>query len=239
VTESELNLIARSYFAIEIQRLGRPILGKQQGQASRDRRKEVLTRSGVSSLVIDSLCDQSRGQNVAVVCFYFDFAVQKEQSSTGMLGALLKQVVGGLEEVPEGIAQAYEEQKRFIGGRGLHLTDIEKMLQAISSKKLTFICIDALDECIAGYRIKVLDSLDQILQKSPGARIFLTGRPYIQAEIEKRLSERATTLSVTPRRGDIVRCLCSRLGEDTTLDAMDSTLEADILRKVPEDISEM
>ena len=29
-----------------------------------------------------------------------------------MLGALLKQVMGGLEEVPEEIAQAYEAQKR-------------------------------------------------------------------------------------------------------------------------------
>jgi len=31
--------------------------------------------------VIDSLCDQFTGQDVAVECFYFDFAVQKEQSS--------------------------------------------------------------------------------------------------------------------------------------------------------------
>ena len=113
------------------------------------------------------------------------------------------------------------------------------MLQGTSSKKLTFICIDALDECMAGYRAKVLDSLNQILRKSPGTRIFATGRPYIQAEIEKRLPERVTILSVAPRRGGIVRYLHSRLGEDTTPDAMDSTLEADILRKTPEDISEM
>jgi len=90
-----------------------------------------------------------------------------------------------------------------------------------------------------GYRVKALDSLNQILQKSPGTRIFVTGRPYIQAEIEKRLFERVTTLSVTPRSGDIVRYLRSRLGDDRTPDAMGSTLGADILRKVPGAVSEV
>jgi len=48
-----------------------------------------------------------------------------------------------------------------------------------------------------------------------------------------------TSLSISPKRGDIVRYLHSKLEEDTTLDAMDSSLEAEILRKIPEDISEM
>ena len=71
----------------------------------------MLTSPDVSSLVIDRLCDQAQGQNVAVACFYFDFAAQREQPSTSMLGALLKQVVSGLEEVLGGIAKAYEKQK--------------------------------------------------------------------------------------------------------------------------------
>ncbi|RPA93514.1 hypothetical protein L873DRAFT_1635067, partial [Choiromyces venosus 120613-1] len=54
----------------------------------------------VSSLVIDSLCDRARGQNVAGGCFYFDFASQKEQLPASVLGALLKQVVSGREKIP-------------------------------------------------------------------------------------------------------------------------------------------
>ena len=81
----------------------------------------VLTNCEVSSLVIDSLCDGAGGQNAAVACFYFDFAAQKEQSSTSMLGAVLKQVVGGLDEVPGEIARAYGDQRRVIGGRGPRL----------------------------------------------------------------------------------------------------------------------
>ena len=199
----------------------------------------MLTGRNVSSLVIDRLCDQARGQNVAVACFYFDFAARKEQPSTNVLGALLKQVVGGLEEMPEEIVRAYEDQKKVIGGRGPQLSDIAKMLQIASSERLTFICIDAMDECAAVHRVKLLDSLHQVLQKSSGTRIFMTGRPHIQAEIGKRLSGRVATIVITPRRNDIIGYLRSRLKEDTNPDAMDSSLEADILRKIPEDISEM
>ena len=199
----------------------------------------MLTSGDDSSLVIDNLCDRARGQEVAVACLYFDFAAQKEQSSASMLGAVLKQVVGGLKKVPEGIVQAYEDQKKVIGGREPQLDDIVKMLQTIAGERPTFICIDALDECVAKYRVKLLDSLNQILQRSPGARVFVTGRPHIQAEVGNRLSGRVLTIHITPRRNDIISYLHIRLDEDTRPDAMDSSLRADILKKIPEDISEM
>ena len=199
----------------------------------------MLTSRDISSLVTDMLCDQAGGQNVAVACFYFDFAAQRDQSSTSMLGALLKQVVNGLEEVPEKIVEAYEKQKMVIGGRKPELSDILKMLQTTSSGKLTFICIDALDECGPEHRVKILDSLHQIRQNSPGTRIFVTGRPHIQDEIGRRISGRLTTIHITPKRDDVIGYLRARLSEDTSPDAMDSSLEADILRKIPDDISEM
>jgi len=202
-------------------------------------RVRVLISSGTSSLVTDRLCDQAEEGNVAVACFYFDFAAQKEQSPMSTLGALLKQVVSGLEEVPGGIVKAYEKQKKVLGGRAPQLSDIVSMLQATSSGKRTFICIDALDECAAEYRVKFLDSLHQILQSSPGTRILVTGRPHIQDEIGRRISGRVTTIRIAPKRGDVIGYLRARLSEDTNPDAMDTSLEADILKKIPEDVSEM
>ena len=199
----------------------------------------MLTGRDDSSLVVDRLCDQAGGQNTAVVCFYFDFLARKEQSTTSVLGSLLKQVVSGMERIPEEISRAFQEQKQVIGGREPGLPDIVKMLQTTSSKKRTFICIDALDECVAGYRVKLLGSLNQILQKCPGTRIFVTGRPHIRAEVGKRLAGSLTNLSISPRRDDIISYLHTRLDEDTIPDAMDSSLEADILKKIPQDISEM
>ena len=189
--------------------------------------------------MIDSLCDRARERNAAVACFYFDFAAQKEQSSASVLGALLKQVVRGLEKVPGEIIQAYEDQENVIGGRGPRLADIVEMLQVTSSRKRTFVCMDALDECVPGNRVKLLDSLDKILQQSPGTRVFVTGRPQIRPEMGRRLAGRVASLSISPKRDDIIGYIRTRLDEDTDPDAMDSSLEADILRKIPEDISEM
>jgi len=197
----------------------------------------VLISRDTSSLVVDRLCDQARGQNIAITCFYFDFAARKEQSATSMLGSLLKQMVSGMERVPDEISRAFQEQKKVIGGCGPQLADIVKMLQAITSSHPTFICIDALDECVGVQRFKVLDSLNQVLEKSPGTRIFMTGRPHIRPEIEKRLARRAISLSVSPSKGDITTYLHARLGEDETPDAMDESLEAEILEKISENIS--
>jgi len=188
---------------------------------------------------VDRLCDQAMGQNTAVTCFYFDFAARKEQSVTSMLGSLVKQVVGGMERIPEEISRAFREQRLAIGGREPRLPDIVKMLQAVTASLRTFICIDALDECVAVHRVKLLSSLKQILEKSPRTRIFITGRPHIRAEIEKRLSGRVINVSVGPRKADIIGYLLARLDQDETPDAMDRSLMADILETIPENISEM
>ena len=113
------------------------------------------------------------------------------------------------------------------------------MLQITSTRKRAFICIDAIDECAIEHQVKLLDSLGQLLQQSPGTRIFVTGRPHILPEIRRRLAGRVMSISISPKRDDIVAYLRSRLAADTTPDAMNSTLEADILKKIPDDISEM
>ena len=199
----------------------------------------MLTCPDFSSVIIDSLCSQARGNNATVACFYFDFAAQNEQSLANMLGSLVKQLVFGLDEIPEEISKAYEERKNAIGGQGPQISNILKMLQTISSRKRTFICIDALDECATGDRAKLLDSLGQLLEQSPGTRVFVTGRPHILPEIGRHLAGGVTSFSISPKRDDIVTYLRCKLAEDPTPDSRDNNLEADILEKIPDDISEM
>ena len=170
--------------------------------------------------MVDSLCDQAGGQNIAVACFHSDSTAQREQSSTSILGALLKQLVVGLGEVPGEITRAYEEQKNFIGGRRPRHTDIVKMLPTASSGKRTFICVDALDECVPERRVKLLGSLSQILQKTPATKVFVIGRPHIRPEIGRRFSGRVTNLSVSTKTDDIIRYIRSGLEEATTPNAM-------------------
>jgi len=199
----------------------------------------VLTSRDDSSLVVDWLCLWAKGQHTAVTCFYFDFAARKEQTATSMLGSLIKQMINRTEGIPAEIWRALRDQKDAVSGRRPQLGDIVKMLQLITSSQPTFMVIDALDECTALQRYRLFDSLQEILEKSPGTRVFVTGRPHIRAEIETRLAGRVTSVSICPIRDDIVRFLRVRLSEDETPDAMDESLEAEILEKIPGSISEM
>jgi len=155
-----------------------------------------------------------------------------------MLGALLKQVVCGLEKIPEEITQEFVEQKKVIGGRGLRLDQIVKLLVATSLKP-TFVCIDAMDECAVRDRAKILTSLGEIIQKSPTTRVFLTGRPHIRGEVETRLPRGVMAVSVSPWKYDIIHYIRRRLEEDPSPDAMDERLESEIVKKIPETVSEM
>ena len=180
-----------------------------------------------------------RGRNGTVACFYFDFAVQKEQSPTTVLRSLLKQVVGGLEKIPAKIVEAFRDRKKTTGGQRLGLGRVVEMLQDISSSRPTFICFDALDECVAEYRGRLLESLQQILHKSLSTRIFLAGRSHVWDEVEKHLAGRVVAVSITPTKDDIIRFLRAKLREDTIPDAMDNSLEEDIINNIPKTVSEL
>jgi len=199
----------------------------------------LLRNCDASSLVIDRLCDSAREQNAVVACFYFDFAAQKEQSAATVLSSFLKQLVGGLEKIPAKIIEAFRDQKKTTGGRRLELGQVVDMLQDISSSRPTFICIDALDECIAECRAKILDSLQQISHKSPSMRIFMAGRLHVRDEVVKRLAGRVAAVSIIPTKDDIILFLRAKLKEDTAPEAMDKTLEEDIIKNIPETVSEL
>ena len=186
------------------------------------------------------MCDEPTedGEEIAVACFYFDSAVQKEQSATSVLGALLKQVVGGLKQIPKELTDAFLRHKRFIGGRKLQPPEIVKMLGSLSSTQPTFFCLDALDECPAPDRAKILLSLKDIIEMSPTARVFLTGRPYVGGEVGKHLFVGAP-ISISPPEGDIVRFIHTKLAADPNSDEMDERLEAEIVKKILETFSEM
>jgi len=178
------------------------------------------------------------GRNTTVVCFYFDFAAQKEQSPTAVLSSLLQQVVRGLEKIPANIVQAFRDQKAT-GGRRLGLIQVVEMLQDLSSSRRTFICIDAIDECMAGHRGKFLESLKQILSKSLNTRIFLAGRLHVLDEVEKYLAQSVAAVSTMTTRDDIIRFLRFKLKEDIRPDAMDKSLEEEIMETIPATVSEM
>ena len=189
-------------------------------------------------MVIDSLCDQAGDKDVAVVGLYCDYLAQQEQSATNMLGAMLKQIVsrGG---IPEHIREAFRKAKKKFGVRSLLLADMEDILKkTIASLPRVFICIDALDESSPKHRLELLKSLRKIIRRSSNTRLYIAGRPHIDHEIVKCFSE-AIRIPLCPTHGDIKSYLEMRLDGDTDPNAMDEELRANIMRIVPEKISEM
>ena len=189
--------------------------------------------------MIDTLCKYAVEGSAGVACFYFDFAAKEEQSLEAILGLVLKQVVGGLDEVPEKIVEAFRGRRKVIGGRKLQLEEIVGFLQDITSARRTFICMDALDEYPARHRMKLLDLFNQVLQNSPCARLFLTGRPQIRDEVDRHLAGKAVTRLITPITGDINTFLQAKLNEDTMRHVMDESLKEEIVQNLAKTVSEM
>jgi len=169
--------------------------------------------------------------------FYYDFASREAQSPTNMLGSLLKQLLSGLGAIPGEIVQKFRGQK-VIGGRRLQLPDIVKMCAVVTYLQRTFICVDAFDECVPKHRLEVLEALGQILRGSPNTRMFMTGRSHIRGAVERGLGGGTISVCIKSKDDDIVTYLRARLRKDTTPEAMDSFLENDILKSIPEGISE-
>jgi len=93
--------------------------------------------------VVDSLCDQAGGANIAVVGLYCDFLSQHEQPTTSMLDAILKQL-DTREGIPKHIREAFQKAKKEFSRRGLRLYNLVEFLRgAIASLQRVFICIDA------------------------------------------------------------------------------------------------
>ena len=177
-------------------------------------------------------------QDIVVVGLYCDYLDRKEQTTSKILGAMLKQLIGS-GNVPGDIRKAFEDAKRHFGGVGPEASELLKMLKtSIAQRKWVVICIDGLDENLAAHRASLLSALQTIVQEMPNVRLLLTGRPFIRPEVERYFPDMDTIL-VSPTMEDIEAFLRMKLDRDPEPDAMDESLREDIMEIIPKKISEM
>ena len=175
---------------------------------------------------------------MTVAGLYCDYLDRKEQTTSNMLGAMLKQLVGR-GNIPEDIHKAFEAAKDHFGGVRPQVPELVNMLKtAIGQRQRVVICIDGLDESLTVHRTGLLSSLQAITQELPNVRLFLTGRPFIRGEVEKYFPT-VDTISVSPTKEDTRTFLKVKLAGDPEPDAMDESLKADIMEIIPRTISEM
>jgi len=154
-----------------------------------------------------------------------------------MMGAILKQLVGR-GDIPEAIREAFQKAKKC-GARRPLLTDLMQMLRiAIDSLPRVFFCIDALDEYLPKGLPVLLGSLQNIFQKPPTTRIFLTGRPHVGEAIQRYFTK-VVVMPVSPTQDDIKNYIEMRLNRDEEPEVMDNNLRADIAKIILEKMSDM
>ena len=187
---------------------------------------------------MDSLCDRTGEENIAVAGFYCDFPSQQEQTINNTVGAILKQLVGR-GRIMKDLRVAFQKASQELGGRGPRLVDMVGMLRtAIASIPRVFICIDALDECLPRCLPELLGSLRDIVKEAPNTRIFLTGRPHVWGDIQRYFSQ-TIVIPLNPNTNDIRDYVEMRLDRDSETEAMSNGLRADIVRVIQEKISDM
>jgi len=201
----------------------------------------MLISGEISSLVIDSLREQTCGENIAVLSLYCDYQTQKEQSAVNIIGSLLSQAALDASQIPSEIRRTFELKKR--GRQALRLPDMLKLfVKTVSSIERVYICFDAMDELLPENRSELLRALRQIVRDAPNVRLFLTGRPHIRAELDKYLTKGAYTIHIAADQGDIARYVSRRMEDDDDdgdPDLMPDDLKNDILETMLEKASEM
>ena len=200
------------------------------------RKLTSLTACNSSSLVIDHFYGNE--QDFTVAGLYCDYLDREEQTTSNILGAMLKQLIGS-GVVSEEIRKSFEVAKRHFGGVHPEIPELLNMLKtAIGKRGRVVICIDGLDECLASHRTGLLSALQAIFRESPNVRLFLAGRPFIRHEVERYFPS-VDTILVSPTREDTEAFLRIKLDGDPEPDAMDESLRANIMEIIPKKISEM
>jgi hypothetical protein len=165
-----------------------------------------------SSLVIDHLSSKFSSENVCVAFSYCDYRDQKQQTTENVVIGILRQALTIAKRVPEDVMSALVQRKKAGG-----TPDLECALRFLSAIlrtfDMTYLCIDALDECADDHRWNLIHSLKGLVVHDPTqlpfVRLFFTGRPHMKNYI----SMSSVTLEASEE--DVSAYINYKLGMDT------------------------
>ena len=188
-----------------------------------------------SSVVIDDLYSQFyQRTNIGIACLYADYKDQNTQTVVHILGSFLHQLLAtATEPIPDEVIQKLQEIKRLRGK--LSTEDSLALLKIrIHQLKQAFICIDAVDELEPSVCRQLLRILEQLSTKN--IRIFLTGRHYIQSEVQKCFQiAQKYTVTISASSPDIEAFTRQQILDDPYAEgAMDEVLETEIIDAIIE-----
>ncbi|QRD81692.1 ankyrin repeat protein [Aspergillus flavus] len=181
----------------------------------------------ISSVVIDSIRGQiTTDSTIGLAYLYGDYRDHKVQTTENILGAIVKQLLVFLSEIPQALLELYQREAKQEAP--LSKVSAQTFLDvACEQFSKVYICIDAVDE------LKDQRTLLECLQGRSSMQLFITGRPHIRQTVQKYLKQRQE-IPIEAHEGDIRRFIDREIGgpNDIEPDAMDEKLRLDIQSKV-------
>ncbi|KJK63626.1 Ankyrin repeats 3 copy [Aspergillus parasiticus SU-1] len=181
----------------------------------------------ISSVVIDSIRGPiTTDSTIGLAYLYGDYRDHKVQTTENILGAIVKQLLVFLSEIPQALLELYQREAKQEAP--LSKVSAQTFLDvACEQFSKVYICIDALDE------LKDQRTLLECLQGRSSMQLFITGRPHIRQTVQKYLKQRQE-IPIEAHEGDIRRFIDREIGgpNDIEPDAMDEKLRLDIQSKV-------
>ena len=173
------------------------------------------TSASFSSVVINDLV--TRYGKAIGAYIYCDYRDQMSQIVVGMLGCVLRQLLISSSCIPETIITVLESILK--SAQGAEIGDISEMLKVILPQLgRSFLCVDALDGLESRTRFTLLKALRT---EFGTVRIFLTGRPHIEPEVNEALQIQLDAMHIAAKEVDIRGCLIHKIGKDMNLNRDD------------------
>ena len=150
----------------------------------------------VAAIAIDHLSRTIQNHEIGVAYIYCSYQSREVQSTTVLLGALLRQLVQARNVIPQSVLRLYEHHS----SRGTKPSSdeiLDTLQHVIGDFSNVYVVVDALDECLdaKNKRVQLLPTILDLQRKSEHLKLMLTSRfiPEIEEEFEHaRLEVRAS-----------------------------------------------
>jgi hypothetical protein len=165
--------------------------------------------------------------NIGLAYIYCDYRDQAQQTAGNIIGAIARQLLRQLPNLPEEIATILKKScNKKEPPELVQKTEVLSIICKLFHR--VFICLDALDECeeIPGLLICLRNA-------SSVVHIFSTGRKHVQLTIENYLGP-TPTIHIEAKKSDVQVLVKERIDKDRMKDPslMNDRLQNHITKKV-------
>lgn len=164
---------------------------------------------------------------------YADYKDKTDQTLANILGSFLFQLLTtAIDPIPDKIIQKLHDTQLRRGKLGAE-DNLALLRIRLHQLKRSFICIDAIDELRPKVRRQLLKVVEEL--GTNNTRFFLTGRGYIESDIQKYLQVMPRyTVIISASELDIQTFVTQQIADDPYSDMMDEVLVKDIVDAIIE-----